>query len=156
METLTAISVTVIAAIMVLAFIFLIPVLLQVRRTAKEAEKLIDSVRVQVAPISRDIGLISRDVQSIAQFIHRQADRVETGIETVHDMAVRVKEFQIEIQRRIMKPLVMLTSVLGGFKQGIGTMARIISRRTAGKTFPSDGKRRVSQETAELPMGLNR
>jgi len=128
METLMAISVTVIAAIMVLGLIFLIPVLLQVRRTAKEAEKLIDSVRVQVAPISRDIGLISRDVQSIAQFIHRQADRVETGIETVHDMAVRVKEFQIEIQRRIAKPLVMLTSVLGGFKQGIGTCKRELSR----------------------------
>ena len=156
METLMAISVTVIAAIMVLALIFLIPVLLQVRRTAKEAEKLMDSVRLQVSPISRDIGLISRDVQSIAQFIHRQADRVETGIETAHDMAVRVKEFQIEIQRRIMKPLVMVTSVLGGFKQGIATMARIVSRRTAGKPFLSDGKRRVSQETAELPMGLNR
>ena len=112
METLMAISVTVIAAIMVLALIFLVPVLLQVRRTAKEAETLMDTVRGQVAPISRDIGLISRDVQSIAQFIHRQADRVETGIETVHDMAVRVKEFQIEIQRRIVKPLVMLTSVL--------------------------------------------
>ena len=46
METLMAISVTVIAAIMVLALIFQIPVLLQVRRTAREAEKLIDSVRV--------------------------------------------------------------------------------------------------------------
>jgi len=94
METLMAISVTVIAAIMVLALIFLIPVLLQVRRTAKEAEKLIDLVGVQVVPISRDIGLISQDVQSITQFIHRQADRVETEIETVHDMAVRVKEFK--------------------------------------------------------------
>ena len=156
METLMAISVTVIAAVMVLASIFLIPVLLQVRRTAKEAEKLIDTVRVQVAPVSRDIGSISRDIQSIAQFIHRQAGRVETGIETVHDMAVRVKEFQIEIQRRIMKPLVMVTSVLGGLKQGIGSMARIVSERTPGKTLPSDGKRRVSQETAELPMGLNR
>ena len=41
METLMAMSVTVIAAIMVLGLIFLIPVLLQVRRTAKEAEKLI-------------------------------------------------------------------------------------------------------------------
>jgi len=135
METLMAISVTVIAAIMVLGLIFLIPVLLQVRQTAKEAEKLIDSVRVQVAPISRDIGLISRDVQSIAQFIRRQADRVETGIETVRDMAVRVKECQVEIQRRIVKPLGMLISILGGFKQGVGSMARIVSRRTAGKTI---------------------
>jgi len=137
LATLLTLSVTVIAAILVLILIFLIPVLLQVRRTAHEAEKLIDSVRLQVAPISRDIGLISRDVQSIAQFIHRQADRAETGIETLQDMAIRVKAFQIEIQRRIVKPLVILTSVLGCFKQGIGTMARIVSRRTAGKPFPS-------------------
>ena len=128
METLMAISVTVIAAIMVLGLIFLIPVLLQVRRTAKEAEKLIDSVRVQVAPISRDIGLISRDVQSIAQFIHRQADRVETGIETVHDMAVRVKEFQIEVQRRIEEPLLQLAAVLGGVKRGVEVIASIFCR----------------------------
>ena len=123
METLMAISVTVIAAIMVLGLIFLIPVLLQVRQTAKEAEKLIDSVRVQMAPISRDIGLISRDVQSIAQFFHRQADRAETGIETVHDMAVRVKEFQLEVKRRIEEPLLHLAAVMGGIKRGIEATA---------------------------------
>ena len=72
METLMAISVTVIAATSVLVLIFFfIPVLLQVRRAAHEAEKLIDSVRLQVAPVSRDVGLISRDVKSIVQSIHR-------------------------------------------------------------------------------------
>jgi uncharacterized protein YoxC len=128
METLMAISVTFIAAIMVLALIFLILVLVQVRRTAKEAEKLIDSVRVQVAPISHDIGLISRDVQSIAQFIHRQVDRVETGIETVHDIAVRVKTFQIEVQRRIEGPLFQLAVVLGAVKRAAKAIS-CISRR---------------------------
>ena len=128
METLMAISVTVIAAIMVLALIFLIPVLLQVRRTAHEAEKLIDSVRVQVAPVSRDVGLISRDVKSIVQSIHRQVDRVEDGIETVHDMAVRVKEFQLEVKRRIEGPLLQLAAVLGGVKRGIEAVSRILSR----------------------------
>jgi uncharacterized protein YoxC len=128
METLMAISVTVIAATLVLVLIFLIPVLLQIRRTAKEAEKLIDSVRVQVAPVSHDIGLISRDVQSIAQFIHRQVDRVETGIETVHDIAVRVKEFQIEVQRRIEGPLFQLAVVLGGVKRAVKAIS-CISRR---------------------------
>lgn len=126
METLMAISVTVIAAILALILIFLI--LVQVRRTAKEAEKLIDSVRVQVAPISHDIGLISRDVQSIAQFIHQQVDRVETGIETVHDIAVRVKEFQIEVQRRIEGPLFQLAVVLGGVKRAVKAIS-CISRR---------------------------
>ena len=104
MQTLMAISIAVIAFILVLTFIFSIPVLLQVRRTAREAEKLIDSVRVQAAPLSRDIGFISRDIRSIVQSVHRQVDRVEDGIETVHEMAVLGKEFQIEVQRRIEEP----------------------------------------------------
>ncbi len=128
LATLLAISVTVIAAILVLVVIVWVPVVLQVRRTAKEAEKLIDSVRVQVAPVSRDIGLISRDVKSIVQSIHRQVDRVEDGVETVHDMAVRVKEFQFEIQRRIEEPLLQLTAMLGGVKKGIDAITRIFCR----------------------------
>jgi uncharacterized protein YoxC len=128
METLMAISFTVIAAIMVLALIFLIPALLQVRRTAQEAEKLIDSVRVQVAPISRDIGMISRDVKSIVQSIHRQTDRVEDGIETVHDMALRVKGFQTEVQRRIEQPLLELAAVLGGIRRGVEGIGKIFCR----------------------------
>ncbi|MDP2967612.1 MAG: DUF948 domain-containing protein [Deltaproteobacteria bacterium] len=128
METLMAISITVIAAIMVLALIFQIPVLLQVRRTAREAEKLIDSVRVQVAPVSRDVGLISRDVKSIVQSIHRQVDRVEDGIETVHDMAVRVKEFQLEVKRRIEEPLLQLAVVLGSVKRGVEAISSIFCR----------------------------
>jgi uncharacterized protein YoxC len=126
--TLLAISVTVIAAILVLILIFLIPVLLQVRRTAHEAEKLIDSVRLQVAPVSRDVTPISLEVKSVIQSIHRQVDRVEGGIETVHDMAVRVKEFQTEVQRRIAEPLLQLAAVYGGDKRGVEAIASIFCR----------------------------
>ena len=128
LATLLSISVTVIAAILVVVLIFLIPVLFQVRRTAHEAEKLIDTVRLQVAPVSRDIGLISRDIKTIVQSIHRQVDRVEDGVETVHDMAVRAKEFQLEVKRRIGEPLLQLAAVLGGVKRGIEAMARIFYR----------------------------
>ena len=125
METLMAISVTVIAAVMALALIFQIPVLLQVRRTAREAEKLIDSVRVQVAPVSRDLGLISQDVKSIVQSVHRQVGRVEDGIETVHDMAVRVKESQLKVKRRIKEPMFQLAAALGSVKRGFGAISSI-------------------------------
>jgi len=128
LATLLTISVTIIAAILVLVLIFFIPVLLQVRRTAHEAEKLIDSVRLQVAPVSRDITAISREVKSVIQSIHRQVDRVEDGIETVHDMVVRVKEFQIEVQRRIEEPLLQLAAVLGGVKRGVEAIASIFCR----------------------------
>jgi len=128
MEILTAISVTVIAAIMILGVIYMIPVLLQIRRAAREAEKLIDSVRAQVAPTSRDIVLISHDVKNIVQSIQRQVDRVEEGIETVHDMAVRLKVFQIEVQRRIEEPLLQIVSVFGGVKRGAEAIAGIFRR----------------------------
>jgi uncharacterized protein YoxC len=120
LATLLAISVAVIAVVLVLILIFSIPVLLQVRRTAHEAEKLIDSVRLQVAPVSRDIGLISRDVKSIVQSIQRQVDRVEGGIETVHDMAVRVKQFRC----RFAEPLFPFIAVFWGVKRGIEAFAR--------------------------------
>ena len=126
--TLLTVSVTVIAAILVLVLIVLIPALLQVRRTAREAEKLIDSVRTQVAPLSRDMGVISRDVKSIVQSVHRQVDRVEDGIESVHGMAVRVTEFQREIQRKVEVPLLQVAAVLGSLKNGVEAMARILLR----------------------------
>ena len=125
---LLTISVTAIAAILVLSLIFLIPVLLQVRRTAQEAEKLVDFVRLQVAPVSHDVTAISLEVKNVIHSIHRQVDRVEGGIETLHDMAVRVKEFQIGVQRRIEDPLVQVAAVLIGIKRGVEAIANIISR----------------------------
>lgn len=127
LATLLTISVTVMAATLVLLLILLIPVLLQVRRTANEAEKLLDSVRLQVAPISGDVAVISREVKSIIQSIHRQVDRLEDGIETVHDMAVRAKEFQIEVQRSVESPLLQLAAVFCGVKKGIEAIASIFS-----------------------------
>ena len=128
METLTAISVTVIAAVMVAGLIFMIPVLLQVLRIAREVEKLVDAVRAQIAPISRDIVVISQDVKDIVQSIRRQVDRIEQGVETVHDMAVWAKEFQEEIKWRVGGPLLQIAAVLGGIKRGFEAISRIFHR----------------------------
>lgn len=126
--TVMTISVTVIAAVLVLVLIFLIPVLFQVRRTAREAEKLIDSVRVQLSPLSRDIGFIYRAVRSIVQSVHRQVDEIEDGIQTVHDMAIRAREFQVEVQRRVEQPLLEVAAVLAGIRRGIEAVARVFCR----------------------------
>ena len=53
---------------------------------------------------------------------------MEDGIETVHDMAVRVKEFQMEVQRRIEEPLLQLSAVFGGVKRGVEAIASIFCR----------------------------
>jgi uncharacterized protein YoxC len=56
---LLTISVTVIAASIVLLIVFMIPVLLQIRRTARELEKLIDTTRMQLVPVSHDLTAVS-------------------------------------------------------------------------------------------------
>jgi uncharacterized protein YoxC len=128
METLTAISVTVIAATMVVGLIFMIPLLLQIRRTAREAEKLIDTVSAQVAPVSRDIILISQDVKDIVESIRQQVYNVEDGIETVHDMVLWTKKLQAELKWRAEAPLLQIAAVMGGIKRGFEVMARMIKR----------------------------
>ncbi len=128
LATLTAISLTIIAVILIVILVVSIPVLLQVRRTAREAEKLVDAVRMQVAPISRDIGLVSGEVRSIVQSIHRQVDRVQEGIETVHDMATHAKQFQNEIQQRIKQPLVQLEAIITTIRHGIEVMRGVFCR----------------------------
>jgi len=62
------------------------------------------------------------------QSIHRQVNRVEDGIETVHDMAVRVKEFQLEVKRMIEEPLLQLAAVVGGVKRGVEAISNIFCR----------------------------
>jgi len=54
--------------------------------------------------------------------------RPQYGIETVPDMAVRVKEFQLEVKRRIEVPLLQLAAVLGSVKRGVEAISGMFCR----------------------------
>jgi peptidoglycan hydrolase CwlO-like protein len=112
MEILLAVSVTVIAAIMMIRAVFEIFALVQVRRATCEAEKLLASVR-------REVSLISNEVKSLVQSIHEQTDRVEDSIETLHDMAAWMKAFQSEIKPGIEETLLQLAAVIGSGRRGV-------------------------------------
>jgi hypothetical protein len=128
LETLLTFSVAVIAALLLVIPILLIPVLLQIRRSTREACKLIGTIRLQIAPVSRDIVLISQEVRTIIHSIHLQVDRVEDDIETVRHTAIRLRTLQLEVIRRIAKPLLQLAAVMGGMKRSMGAMARMFGR----------------------------
>ena len=121
---LMTISVTVIAASIVVVAIVLIPVILQIRRTAREAEKLLDTVRMQIVPLSHDLTVISKEVSGILQSIHRQMDRVEEGIATVRDAAERLREFEETVLTRVEEPLLELATLLSAVSRGIGAFLR--------------------------------
>jgi uncharacterized protein YoxC len=125
---LLTISVTVIAASIVLFVAFLIPVLLQIRRTSRELEKLFDTARMQVTPLSHDLTAISLEIKSMLQSIRRQVDKVEDGITAVRDSALRLKEFQLEVQQMIEDPLIELAALVKGVSRGVEAFLRIFRR----------------------------
>lgn len=125
---LLTISVTVIAAVMVAAIICLVPVLLQIRRTAREAEKVLETVRMQIVPVSHDLTLISAGVNGTLQSIHRQVEKVEDSITTVRDTAQRLREFEEDVFRRFEAPLFELAALVSGISRGIETFLRVLLR----------------------------
>lgn len=112
LEILLAISVTVIAAVMVMRAVFEILALVQIRRTAREAEKLLASV-------THEVGLISGGVKNLVRSVHEQTERVEDSIETFYDMAAWMKAFQSEVKPGIEETLFQLAAVLGGLRRGV-------------------------------------
>jgi len=125
---LLTISVTVIAAIMVVAVIALVPVLFQIRRTAREVEKILEAVRVQIAPLSHDLAIISHEVEGILQSIRRQVDKAEEGIDIARGTVVRLREFEEEILSRIEGPLLELATLVRAVSRGIETFFNILRR----------------------------
>jgi uncharacterized protein YoxC len=125
---LVTISITVIAAAVVVFSLFLIPVLLQVRRTSRELEKLIDTTRLQIVPLSHDLTAISSEVNGILKSLHRQMDKVEEGITSVRDVARNFQVFQMEIQRVVEEPLIELSALVKGVVRGFEAILGLLRR----------------------------
>jgi uncharacterized protein YoxC len=121
---LQTISVTVIAASIVLVAIVLIPLILQIRRTAREAEKFLETARMEIVPLSHDLTLISKEISSILQSIHRQLDRVEEGITAVQDAVGRLREFEEGVLTIVEGPLVKLATLVSAVTRGIEAFLR--------------------------------
>jgi len=125
---LLTISVSVIAVIMVVAVLFLIPILLQILRMAREVEKLTEAVRIQIVPLSHDLTVISQEVNGILKSIHQQVDRVEEGIVTVKGTVVRLREFEEEILQKVEKPLLEFATLINAVIRGIEAFIHIVHR----------------------------
>lgn len=112
LEILLAISVTVIAAVMVMRAVVEILALVQVRRTAREAEKLLASV-------SHEVDLVSGGVKGLVRSVQEQTERIEDSIETFHDMADWMKAFQSEVKPGLEETLFQLAAVIGSLRRGV-------------------------------------
>jgi len=122
------ISIIVIAASLVVAVLIQVLTLLQIRRAAREVAKILEAARMQFAPLSHDLTVISQQVNGILQSFHRQVDKVDETVATVRDAAARVREFEEEVLHRIEEPLLEIATLFGAVGRGVGSFVRIFRR----------------------------
>ncbi len=120
------ISLAVIAVSFVVILAILIPVLLRIRAVANEAQRLLESARMQMAPMVHDLTLILSDARSIVRSIDREMVKVSDSLEAVRETARSVREFEAMVEERIERPLLDLAGTLSGLIKGFRVFFRAL------------------------------
>jgi uncharacterized protein YoxC len=117
--TILEISVTIIALFIVVFVIGLLIALVQVMRAAKEAEKLMETSRFHIAPISHDLTIIINDVKRIVQSIQKQMGMVEDGVGDIKDTVSRITLFEKELQEKLQQPVIEFATLISAVSKAL-------------------------------------
>ena len=117
--TILEISVAIIALFIVVFVIGLLIVLVQVKRTAKEAEKLMETSRYHIAPISHDLTIIVNDIKRIVQSIQKQMGMVENGVGDIKDTGTRITQFEKELQEKLQQPVIEFATLISAVSKAL-------------------------------------
>ncbi len=118
---LVEISIVVIAVFIVIFVIGLLIALVQIRRTAREAEKLMETTRQQIVPISHDLTIVVNDVKRIVQSIQNQVGMVEQGVGNIKDAVNRITHIEKTISERINQPIVEFATLISAISRALRT-----------------------------------
>lgn len=119
------ISVAVIAFFVVVFVIGLLVVLVQIRRTAKEAEKLLDTSRQQIAPLAHDLTIILNDAKKIVQSVQLQMGKIELGVDHLKETAIRISEFEKMVQEKIEQPILEISTLVTAISRALRAFIEI-------------------------------
>lgn len=125
---LVEISIVIIAAFIVVFVIGMLILAFQLRRTAREAEKFIETARQHIAPLSHDMAIIVNDSKKIVDSAKAQVEKVEQGVEAIRDTAFNLKSFEMAIQERIERPIVETVSYITAFLKLLHSVINLFSR----------------------------
>jgi hypothetical protein len=83
-----------------------------------ETQKLMEMVRLQLAPITHDLTQVISDVRSIVRTAEKEMGKVEDSLSAVRDTTRNIREFEAMIQERIERPLLDVTAILSALIKG--------------------------------------
>ncbi len=116
-------------AVFVVVFVVgLLIVLFQFRRTAREAEKILDTTRQQIAPISHDLTIVVNDVKKIVQSIRQQMDMVEGSVGEIKQTITRVNEFERVLQEKLQQPIIEFATLISAISRSLRAFINVWKR----------------------------
>ena len=127
------ISVAIIAFFVVVFVIGLLFALAQIKRTAKEAEKILETGRQQIAPISHDLTIIVNDIKRIVQSIQKQMGMVEDGVGDIKDTVARITRFEEELQEKLQQPVIEFATLISAISKAVRAFLNILEKRKRDK-----------------------
>jgi len=125
MRMLLEISVAVIAFFVIVFVIGILIVFVQIRRTAKEAEKLLDTTRQQITPLAHDLTIILNEVKKIVQSVQSQMGKVEKGVDELKETAIRISEFEKMLQTKLEQPILEFTTLVAAISRALRAFIEI-------------------------------
>jgi uncharacterized protein YoxC len=123
------ISVAVIAFFVVIFVIGLLFVFIQLKRTAKEAEKLLETARQHIVPLSHDVTIVVNDTKRIVASIQKQMGMVEQGVGEVKDTVSRITEFEKKLHDKLEQPILDVATFASAISKAIKSFFGIWKRK---------------------------
>lgn len=102
----------------------LVPILLQIKRTALKIETLIDSVNQEIPPLLQSLNNTSREIQTLMETIKNKVDKTDRVIDTVKAAADTVF-VTTSIMKNSVAPLIIQ---IGAISAGIHTFFRYLTK----------------------------
>jgi len=89
---------------------------------------MVETVRMEIVPLSHNLTVVTHSVQGILDSAHRQVDKLEDSVIAVRDGAERLREFEENVMDRIERPLIGISALLSAVSRGAETFIRALLR----------------------------
>ena len=122
------ISIVVIAAFIVIFVIGMLFVFVQIRRTAREAEKLVELTRQQIVPISHDLTIVVNDAKRIVQSVERQVSMVEQGVGSIKETVARITSMEKLVSEKINMPIAEFATLISAITKALKAFFAVVRR----------------------------
>ena len=127
-------------AVLIIA-IFLVPALLQLKKTLKSAERFMDDMDVsikslvydEVKPLVKSINDTMDEVEGIVKSARSSVEKLGAVVESVSAVGGTIRSINNLVDTKVKGALVDIAAYLVGIKVGIGTFVESIKSRSKKK-----------------------